>query len=425
MRVLGIVVEYNPFHNGHLYHLESAKKLVNPDCVVAVMSGNFCQRGEPAVIDKFARTEIALKMGVDVVLELPTVFAVQDAGGFALGAVSTLDATGVVTDVVFGSESNDIEFLKKVSHVLFEQPEEFQRFLHEELKKGYSFPNARKFALMRYFALKGWNEKDVLRLEKSNDILGVEYLRAALQIGSRIKFHTIKRVGAEEKDTSFKGKFSSATAIRNLLRENKWTEVKSSLPKTSYEILRREIVNGRGPIFLENVGNFMLSFFRLKDVKFFESIHGFSEGLEKRFFVCSRCVGSYKDFLECVKAKRFTFSRIRRLALFSVFNMKKEFVEKSNKKGPQYIRILGFTEKGRKILAVMRKRSKLPVITNMSLYRKVVEKTELPIDKNLSIEQLLLDVKATNFYSSFFPSEKDRSSERDFSIHPIFLRAEI
>ncbi|KUK22696.1 MAG: hypothetical protein XD57_1210, partial [Thermotoga petrophila] len=263
-------MEYNPFHNGHLYHLTSARELVRPDYTIAVMSGNFCQRGEPAVIDKFARAEIALRMGIDVVLELPVVFATQDAGGFAFGAVSVLDATGVVTDVVFGSESNDIGFLQRVAQILYEQPDEYQKFLHEELKKGYSFPNARKYALMRYFSMKGWNEEEVLRLEKSNDILGVEYIHSALKIGSNIRFHTIKRVGAEEKDTSFRGRFSSATAIRNLIREERWEEVRDSLPEDSFEILMREINEGRGPVFLENMGDFLLSFFRLKNMEFFE-----------------------------------------------------------------------------------------------------------------------------------------------------------
>ncbi|ABQ47293.1 MAG: hypothetical protein XD64_0647 [Thermotoga sp. 47_83] len=417
-------MEYNPFHNGHLYHLTSARELVRPDYTIAVMSGNFCQRGEPAVIDKFARAEIALRMGIDVVLELPVVFATQDAGGFAFGAVSVLDATGVVTDVVFGSESNDIGFLQRVAQILYEQPDEYQKFLHEELKKGYSFPNARKYALMRYFSMKGWNEEEVLRLEKSNDILGVEYIHSALKIGSNIRFHTIKRVGAEEKDTSFRGRFSSATAIRNLIREERWEEVRDSLPEDSFEILMREINEGRGPVFLENMGDFLLSFFRLKNMEFFERIHGFSEGLEKRFHICARQTGSYQDFLECVKAKRFTFSRIRRLALFSVFEVNKEFVEKSNAKGPQYIRILGFTEKGRKILSLMRKKAKLPIVTNMSLYRKVLEKTDLPVDKQLFFEQIDLDVRTTNFYSMFFPAVEQRCGERDFSIHPIFLRTE-
>ncbi|MCD6551041.1 nucleotidyltransferase [Thermotoga sp.] len=424
MKVLGVIVEYNPFHNGHLYHLSLAKEIVEPEYTIAVMSGNFCQRGEPAVIDKFARTEIALRMGVDVVLELPTVFATQDAGGFAFGAVSLLDATGVVTDVVFGSESNDIDFLWQVAKILFEQPEEYRVSLHEELKKGHSFPNARKFALMKYFSFKGWNERNILRLEKSNDILGVEYLHSALRIGSPIRFHTIKRVGAEEKDVSFKGRFSSATAIRNLLREKRWNEARESLPEASYEVLMREFKEGRGPVFLEHIGDFMLAFFRLKDREYFEKIHGFSEGLEKRFQVCSRRTGSYRDFLECVKTKRFTFSRIRRLCLFSVLEMSKKFVEKSNVRGPQYLRVLGFTEKGREILAVMRKKAKLPIVTNMSLYRKILKRTELPVDKNLFIEQLQLDVKSTNFYSMFFPSKEQRCGERDFAIHPVFLRAE-
>lgn len=424
MRVLGIVVEYNPFHFGHLYHLKRAKEKVEPDFVVAVMSGNFCQRGEPAIVDKFARTEIALRMGVDVVFELPAVFAVQDAGGFAKGAISVLDATGVVTDVVFGSESDDVEFLKRVATILHEQPKEYQEFLRVELKKGYSFPNARKYALMRYFSHMGWDPSEVSKLEKSNDILGLEYIRSALEINSTISFHTIKRVGTIERDPEFKGKYSSATAIRNLIRKGSMEELKEALPKESYEVLMREMKHGRGPVLLESMGDFLLGFFRLKDEEYFSRIHGFSEGLEKRFVECAVEARSYREFLECVKSKRFTFSRLRRIALFAVFGLEKEFVDECNRKGPQYLRLLGFTEKGKELLKVIKKRAKLPLITNLSLYKKILEKSEFSVDKGLFLKQLELDVKATNLYRIFLPAMEERKGDVDFYTHPIFLSSE-
>jgi len=428
MKVLGIVVEYNPFHNGHLFHLQKAKELIRPDYTIAVMSGNFCQRGEPAIIDKFSRAEIALKMGVDVVFELPTVYAIQDAGGFARGAIGVLDGTGVVTDIVFGSESNDIEFLKKIAEILHEQPDFYNQFLHEELKKGYSFPNARKYALMRYVEeLKIMDPEKVKLIERSNDILGLEYVRAILDLGSNITPHTIKRVGADYKEEEFKGRLSSATSIRKLVREGKMDLVRESVPEESFEVIRRELEEGRGPVFLEDMEKLLLGIMRLKDRDDFSKLYGFSEGLDERFHRFSRVSSNIEEFMEKVKSKRFTFTRIRRLMLYALFEMRKDFVERSNEKGPQYLRILGFTESGRKLLSKMKKISKLPIVSTVSLYRKVLEKAlkdeerNMDVDPELFEEQLLLDIKATNVHSLFFKSDSERKGERDFRIQPIFL----
>ena len=428
MKVLGIVVEYNPFHNGHLFHLQKAKELIRPDYTIAVMSGNFCQRGEPAIIDKFSRAEIALKMGVDVVFELPTVYAIQDAGGFARGAIGVLDGTGVVTDIVFGSESNDIEFLKKIAEILHEQPDLYNQFLHEELKKGYSFPNARKYALMRYVEeLKIMDPEKVKLIERSNDILGLEYVRAILDLGSNITPHTIKRVGADYKEEEFKGRLSSATSIRKLIRERKMDLVRESVPEESFEVICRELEEGRGPVFLEDMEKLLLGIMRLKDRDDFSKLYGFSEGLDERFHRFSRVSSNIEEFMEKVKSKRFTFTRIRRLMLYVLFEMRKDFVERSNEKGPQYLRILGFTESGRKLLSKMKKVSKLPIVSTVSLYRKVLEKAlkdeerNMDVDPELFEEQLLLDIKATNVHSLFFKSDSERKGERDFRIQPIFL----
>ncbi|ABS61590.1 MULTISPECIES: nucleotidyltransferase [Fervidobacterium] len=416
MRVLGIVVEYNPFHFGHLHHLEEAKKLINPDYVVAVMSGNFCQRGEPAIVNKFARTEIALKNGVDVVFELPVVYAIQDAGGFALGSVGVLDRTGVVTDIVFGSESGDVTFLRKVANLLTNQTPEFEKTFKRHLKMGYSYPNARKYALMDVLS------NDVEKLSKSNDILGIEYIKALIKYSSDIQPHVIKRIGADYNDEQFKGKFSSASAVRKAIKENKFEQTKEALPEWTFKILEREFSEGRGPVFLEYF-DFVIAMFRKLKREDFERIYSFNEGLDLRFYESARESGNLQDFVERVKAKRFTYSRIRRAIFHVLFDMEKSFVELSNEKGPQYLRVLGFTKRGRELLKAMKKNSKVPIISTASLYRNVLEeakkkiaegKVSWEIDESLYIWQFERDLLASDIYTFLYPNKFQRKAGMDF-----------
>lgn len=427
MKVLGVIVEYNPFHNGHLYHLTMAKEIVKPDYVVAVMSGNFCQRGEPAIIDKFSRAEIALMNGVDVVFELPFVYAVQDAGGFARGAVWSLHNTNVVTDIVFGSESADLNFLQKIAEVMVKQPDPFPVLMKEELKKGHSFPNARKYALMKYFELtKEMDPKEVLKIEKSNDILGVEYIRSLMILNSNIRPHVVKRVGAEDRDERFQGKFSSATAIRKCISEGDWEKVTKAVPTSSLKIISREMNEGRGPVFLQQMEPLILSKLRLMDRSQLQKLHGFDEGLDKRFVDCAHKTTSLEDFFSCVKSKRFTFSKIRRLCLYALFGVTSEFVEKSNEFGPQYLRVLGFSSKGRELLSKMKKVSRVPIISLCSLYRRVLEQAlkkpeRFQLDPELFEQQLFYDIKATAIHSLLFPKQSERVGDRDFKVPPIVV----
>ncbi|KAF2957568.1 hypothetical protein AS159_07860 [Thermotoga sp. Ku-13t] len=427
MRVLGIIVEYNPFHNGHLYHLTVARELVKPDYVVAVMSGSFCQRGEPAIIDKFARTEIALLNGVDLVLELPFVYAVQDAGGFARGAVWSLHNTNVVTDIVFGSESADLSFLQKIAEVMVKQPDPFPALMREELKKGHSFPNARKYALMRYFDLtKEMDPKEVLKIEKSNDILGVEYIRSLMILDSHIKPHVIKRVGAEDRDERFQGKFSSATAIRKCISNGDWEKVAKALPVSSLRVVSRELSEGRGPVLLQHMETLILSKLRLVDRVQLQRLHGFDEGLDKRFIDYASKATSLEDFFARVKSRRFTLSKIRRLCLYALFDVTSDFVEKSNTFGPQYLRVLGFSTKGRELLSKMKRVSRVPIISLCSLYRKVLDESmkkpeRFQIDPELFEQQLLYDIRATSIHSLLFPKQSERIGDKDFKVPPIMI----
>lgn len=423
MKVLGIVVEYNPFHYGHLHHLRESIKLVNPDYVVAVMSGNFCQRGEPAIVNKYARAKIALLNGVDLVLELPTVYAIQDAGGFALGSVGILHKTRVVTDIVFGSESGDIEFLKKVAHMLVNQTPEFQAEFKKQLKMGFSYPNARKYALM------GVLSEEVVKLSKSNDILGIEYLKALMKYNSSIEPHVINRIGADYNDPVFKGKLSSATAIRKVIKAGEFEAAKDAIPPTTYEILKEEFSKGRGPIFWEYL-EFVIAMFRKMRREDFEKIYSFNEGLDLRFWEAARQTGDLQQFVELVKAKRFTYSRIRRAILHVLFDLEKEQMEKSNVLGPQYLRILGFNNKGRELLKEIKRKSEIPLIATASLYKQVLEevekqrnegKREWQVDRELYLWQFEKDILASDIYTFLYPDKSVRSAGMDFEQQPIMV----
>ncbi len=425
MRVLGVVVEYNPFHNGHLYHLRRAREIVDPDYVIAVMSGSFTQRGEPAIVDKFSRTEIALLHGVDLVVELPFIYAVQDAGGFALGAVGILHKTGIVTDIVFGSESADEDFIRKIATILHDQPEDYKLFLRKRLKEGMSFPNARKYALMDYVEKSGILDPEKVRnVERSNDILGIEYVRAIMRYGSEMEFHAIKRVGVDYRDPEFKGTLSSATAIRNLIKKGDWRLVEEAVPKGSFSILKREIESGRGPVFWEDLEILVLGKFRLMSRDDFKGFYGFNEGLDARFWRFAREAGSLREFVELVKSKRFTFSRIRRLILYALFEITPDLFKKSNDLGPQYLRVLGFNGKGRELLAKLKRISEIPVVSTPSLHRKVLDELDEErhvVDPELYTRHFELDIEATNLHSLLFKNEEFRRGERDFKGKVIVL----
>jgi len=424
MKVLGLVVEYNPFHNGHLFHLRQSKELVKPDYTVAIMSGNFVQRGEPAVIEKFSRARVALKLGVDLVLELPVVYALQDAGGFATGSIRSLDHAGV-TDVVFGSETGELSLISEVSKILIEEPDEYRRSLRFHLKEGHSFPNARKYAIRDFI---GRRDSDLsFRIEEigsSNNILGVEYMRAMKEIGSKIRPHAIRRTGAAYTDETHKGEFSSATAIRKLLSRGDLESVKEAIPQESFDAILGEIRTGKGPVFREDTGSFFIPYLRLLSRSDYGRYYGFVEGLDARFRECSMS-SDIMAFTNCVKTKRFTLSRIRRLMYYPAFGFTGDLIEKSNDLGPQYLRVLAFNEKGRKYLSSIKKLVRIPIVTTASRWRKVVGqalKREMEIDAKLLEEQLERDFKASDFYSSLYRSPEWRSRGSEMLSQVIYER---
>lgn len=230
-KVLGIIAEYNPFHNGHLYHLEQAKKITGSSYTVAVMSGNFTQRGNTALIDKWSRTEIALNCGIDLVLELPTLYATSSAENFADGAIKILDSLKVVDYLAFGAETSDMDILNPISDVLYQEPKAYKMLLSHELKKGISFPKARENALMLYL---GDIRKYLNVLSSPNNILGLEYMKFLKKYKSSIQPVAIARFEAGYNDVTYSGNIASATAIRNIIKNGDFKIARNLMPAPSY-----------------------------------------------------------------------------------------------------------------------------------------------------------------------------------------------
>jgi predicted nucleotidyltransferase len=407
--ITGIIVEYNPFHKGHLYHIKKAVETTACEAVVAVMSGDFVQRGEPAIIDKQTRTKMALSAGVNLVLEIPSVFAVQDANGFALGSVGVLERSGVISHIVFGSESGELASLERLAEHLHDPKIDFIRNQRKYMKLGLSFPNARKKALAETMYHEKQLTEEVLSL--SNNILAVEYLKTLREYRSKITPVTIRREGAQYNDLFESTTFSSASAIRRWIENREDLRVSTAMPLKSWQLLQKELTEGRGPAFIETLSPFILSFLRSRNRDQLKRYSGVVEGLDARFIDASKNARSIKELLEEVKTKRFTYSKLRRMILYFLFEIEGSFIDRSNKLGPQYIKVLGFDAIGKAVLKKMRNRSRLPILSTSStfikLYKKLhnselSERLDPNFDYSLFKQQLELNFRMTDFYRRTF-----------------------
>lgn len=358
MKAAGIVVEYNPFHNGHLHHTRSAKESSGADTIIAVMSGQFLQRGEPAFADKWKRTEMALAGGVDIVLELPYVYATAQASDFAKGAIALLDAIGCES-FCFGSEQGAIEPFLNTRQLLVAKNELYQHAIREAVQSGISYPKALNSA---YQALTGGLE-GYADLTQPNNILGYHYMEAADRISSSMQPLTIQRIGSGYHDPITEGlSIASATGIRKAFFEGGSLDGLSSyLPASSMKALTD---------FKDQYGGFgswetfypMLRFIILRDRP--ERLRQFAEvteGIENLIFEAAAKEQDFEPFLARIKSKRFTRTRIQRMLthIFTGFTWQqlKSFDQ------PTYLRLLGMTDKGRSYLNAQKKNISLPVIS--------------------------------------------------------------
>lgn len=328
MKITGIITEYNPFHNGHLYHLEKAKNLTKADGIICIMSGNFVQRGGPALIDKWQRTNMALQNGVDLVIELPTVFAVSSADFFAKGAVSILNSLGVVNNIVFGSECGEINKLMHISRILANEPEKYKILLKENLRTGLTYAKARENALSQYINSDSKNISQIL--SSSNNILGIEYIKALINLNSKITPLTITREGSNYNDINLSPTFSSATSIRKYLKDfNSLSELKNTIPEPSFKILKDLNDTNYSFTFEEDMFQFIKYRILLNCVNF-NNLFEITEGLDNKIIKEIHNSNSYNQFILNIKSKRYTYSKISRLLTYIYLGFDKYEINPKN-----------------------------------------------------------------------------------------------
>ena len=387
--VLGIIAEYNPFHNGHLYQIEEAKKQTGAQYVVAVMSGNFTQRGNTSLVNKWAKTKMAIENGVDVVIELPTVYSISSAENFALGAIKILDSLKVVDTLCFGTETSDSAALNNIANVLLNEPKEYVTMLNHELNKGLSYPKARDNALMMYL-------NDIKRyaniMSGSNNILAIEYLKALKKLKSPMVPMSIERKNVYYNDERIIDEYASSTAIRKLVANNQYDEIRKVMPTNSYMILKEEIEKGNYVFDLIKYEKEILYNLRKMSVKEIAELPDVSEGLENLIKNAANSCNNLIELVNIIKSKRYTQTRIQRILLYTLLGITKKDMETSKKVVP-YARILGFSEKGKELLSdICRINSKIQMVVSV---KKYLETSNIKPLK----EMLQKDIFATDIYT--------------------------
>ena len=364
--VVGLIVEYNPFHNGHLHHIQEIDRLFEDNIKIAVMSGDYVQRGEPSLINKFEKTKIALSQGVDIVIELPAFYSTQSAEIFAKGSINLLNKLSC-SHIVFGSESNDLEKLKRIATI--SMTKEFELSLREFLAEGLSYPTAFSKAL--------FDEK-----LGSNDILALEYLKAIKAINPKIEAYCIKREKTGYYDDE-KDNFASATHIRKILldynkkKEDKLNKIKNLVPEFSYKILE------------ENFGVFsclsdfydLIKYNIIKNHSNLKNIQDLEVGLENRLYKYSLENSNFDEFFNNILTKRLTISRLQRILLHSLFNLTETITEKVKNKIP-FVKILGFSTKGQEYLNYLKKSdnySERKILTSNRNLKEILNEEEIEL----------------------------------------------
>ena len=400
--VLGIIAEYNPFHNGHLYHLKESKKATGAEYTVAIISGNFTQRGSTSIIDKWKKTEMALQNGVDLIIELPVLYSISSSENFAEGSIKILNSLGIIDFLSFGSETSDIKILNNFANILYDEPKEYKKILSNYLDTGLSFPKARENALLEYIK----NSEDVNTnfdnykniLSSPNNILGIEYLKALKKYKSSIKPVCIKRSGADynSSDISINTSIASATAIRELIKNKNFNTIKTVIPEKSYSILADCINSGCIIPDLNCFEKEIIYVLRKMSIEEIANLPDVSEGLE---FLIKKAVNSSNtltELLNTIKSKRYTITRLQRILLYALLDISKKDMKLSKEVDSPYIRVLGFNDNGKKLISkIMDKNPNQPLITSV---KKFVDN-----NSNASLQTMLnKDIFATNVYSLGF-----------------------
>lgn len=414
MKAVGLVTEYNPFHNGHLYHLNKAMELTGADISVAVMSGDFVQRGEPAVLDKYTRTSMALNSGVNLVVELPVNYAVSSAESFAAGALKVLDYVKA-DSIAFGSESGDIERLSKLAHILCDNEDTLYKEISKYTANGISYAAARQKVVEKL------TDKDTAAmLTSSNNILAVEYLKAIIKNNYAIKPYTVQRQGDSYNDTDIRSEYASATALRENLKADNISEyipVKAGLilsSNTNYiypdditEVLFTRLLdilfasNYDKNVFIENVMQYPDVSKEIAGRLYKSAMDMITRTVPQGAESKDNGMFSFGSLCEHIKTKEVPLSRIKRALVRITLVLDKKHMEKYS--DAPYIRVLGFDKKGQEYLSYIRKTVEVPLITKTADYK----------------EMLLDDIHAANIYNMIVAGKYGVKELGDFVRGPV------
>ena len=427
MNVTGIIAEYNPFHRGHQYQIDYIKNALQSDYVIVVMSGDYVQRGTPALLSKQMRAEMALRCGADLVLEMPVSVSTASAEVFAMGGVSILNGLHVVDQLCFGSEYGEISALQELAAVLVREPEKYRRLLKSFLGKGLSFPAARSQALIEYFKdphnFEGEDPDGILIpllnqimqiLNSPNNILGIEYCKALLRLDSSIQPVTLKRQGMGYHETllnlqssSLSEHFASASAIRNALKSNsEISEVLKGVPDEAASIL--EMAVSQKEFLLEDDFSLLLQYCLLNETS--ESLVGYidmSKDLAARIYSQINHFKNFTQFTELLKTKELTYTRIQRALLHTVLKVRKQ------PKEIPYARILGFRKSASPLLKEIKKHTTIPVITKAADAAEVLSANGLEIWND--------DLRASNIYESILAQKANRPFIHEYQKQLVLL----
>ena len=402
MKITGLITEYNPFHNGHLYHLNSGKRDTNCQGVISIMSGNYMQRGNPAMIDKWNRAKMAVLNGVDLVIELPLIYSLASAETFAFGACNILNSTNVVDYLYFGSEEGNIEDLSSIASLLINEKEDFKNSIKEYLDLGLPYHTARANTICKI--LKDDKYKNILN--NSNNILSIEYLKALKKLNSSIVPLTLKREGSNYNDNNLHSSLSSATSIRKVFKENLDINLLSnSLPEESFNLIKSLKDTKYSFVFDESFFPY-LKYKLLTEGNNIVKLQDVSEGIENKILKEIVNSNSLDELISKVKSKRYTYTRINRILTSFFIGLDNYNLKELYKEEPKYIRPLAFNETGRKILKLIKENSDIKIITKVG-------------NNDINNPCLSLDILGTKSYSLL---NKSINPLDDYLKSPIFLK---
>lgn len=385
MKVLGIITEYNPFHNGHIYHIEKSKQITGADFVIAVMSGSFTEQGNISIYDKFKRATIAVENGVDLVLELPTIYANSSSEYFANSSISLLNSLNIVDCICFGSEAGNIDLLSNISNKIISNEDRIWKDISSNLKQGISFAKAREQSITKYL-----NTEEIIEFSKPNNILAIEYLNSLSKLNSKIKPYTIDRNSSNFNDTNIsKDKiYTSATSIRNHIYEKKEiSDLKSLIPQNMLNI-----VCNIEPTFNDKLLNILKYKIITSSKKDLSNIYEVTEGLENRIMSAISNSNTYDELIENIKSKRYQMSKIKRILNNIILNITKDDFERIYKSNEQYAHVLKISKRGKTLLSQIAKNSSIPLITS-------VNDNVLNSLSDIQRSMINIDILATNIHS--------------------------